>query len=1396
MDQLETTENSEDRFLNSHRVNLYISTFHFRINISEYVAVRLMVVSMQKKGLIPIFMLVLILVSISFPTLDNNTRMFKSALKPSVAPILINGDSSLSSYGLPGSGVIGDPYRIENKTINAGNNGTTAIEIRSTTKLLIIRNCSISNSGGGTSVAGIILNHCTNVFIENCTITSNQKGIYLFDSQGISITDNNILNNNGNGIYFENSNSSSVSRNLINNNHQGITLISGSQKNNIYANSFKGNTAADGSGYAWDGTGSGNAWFVGIVGNYWGNYKTKVLPPFTTNDNVTWIKPYPVNATKSQLDKYPLVSFTAHNTISIFGNAQLAAFHDKTGSGTKLDPYVIKTMIITAFGEGASCILLQDLNKYFKIFNITTSGGNTGIWLQNCTNFIIDDCKCSLNGQGCHVDSFSSNFTISNSNFSRNTEHGIYMENSFNWSMNNDYLGNNANEGLYLSPTCQNCTISKSTVEFNGGDGIYLGSVYNVTSTQNIIQNNSGSGMYLVSCTNGTLSNNTIEHNTNYGVYFSDTSYMTVNGNDIGWNYYGILLGSTSMHDMLHGNSLHSCSILFDGTNFAAMTSHVIDTSNTINGKAVIYLCNQTNVIAAAFSDAGGVILVNCTRCTISNLILPQATIGIQLFSSWNCTISNCTFNNFLSSGIYFNNSTLSTIKNCNLFNCDQSISLDQNSNNDTITGNKITSRQIGIYLEGSHGSENDSLSQNRMIGCDLQIDGPSDVVASNEIDQTNRVNNRILYYYTNLQHLTAANFYNAGQIIMYNCSYATIAGGNVSNATWGLTMLSCNYNVIMNVNASYNFQIGILALDSSYNNFTNCVINSNNGGGFAFQGSSNRVSNCTISYNEASGIQSGPGLNNIFENNVIKHDLNGYYSSPSYFGSISEHYTKIINNDISYNLQQGIFLEGTVDSLIIGNNISNNQGMGIKISTPTSHPPINNTICANIIGNNGNGNVYSNLANIWNNGTIGNCWGNYLTLYPNATTTTNACNIPFGLGIIWNTPYAINGSAGIFDTLPFYQDPPRNFRASGSSGQVSISWFAPLIIGGSPITHYKIYRGTTPGGEVYYMTIGNLLFFADTNVTLGVQYYFKIRAVNGAGDGTWSNEIKVIPINVASKPLDLLVTFNGNAVVLSWTPPSNIGGSAIINYTIYRSDSPSGKYIPIGTVNGNVTTFTDTTSLKEGQTYYYEVSAINAAGEGALSDAGSTLVPSPYNFVVLLVIIIVVIGMIVTIAIIAASARRRKKVISPRQAITPVVVKPPEISLKDALSSDAADMQRRIDEKQAILTRILEPQTKSELAASEQPLKAIPEIDALKVKKMKAGVSTEEHVDHKIDEQLEQELKPELKEERCIVCSTVLKGTSYVCPECKTKYCIRCAIELSQRHEECWACKKPLKFD
>src|SRR5437773_2452944 len=97
-------------------------------------------------------------------------------------------------------------------------------------------------------------------------------------------------------------------------------------------------------------------------------------------------------------------------------------------------------------------------------------------------------------------------------------------------------------------------------------------------------------------------------------------------------------------------------------------------------------------------------------------------------------------------------------------------------------------------------------------------------------------------------------------------------------------------------------------------------------------------------------------------------------------------------------------------------------------------------------------------------------------------------------------------------------------------------------------------------------------------------------------------------PPTPPSAPQNLAATGGNAQVTLTWQAPASDGGSPITNYKIYRGLAPTTETLL--TTVGNVLTYTDT-SVTNGVTYYYQVSAVNGAGEGPRSNEASAT-PSP----------------------------------------------------------------------------------------------------------------------------------------------------------------------------------------
>ena len=125
----------------------------------------------------------------------------------------------------------------------------------------------------------------------------------------------------------------------------------------------------------------------------------------------------------------------------------------------------------------------------------------------------------------------------------------------------------------------------------------------------------------------------------------------------------------------------------------------------------------------------------------------------------------------------------------------------------------------------------------------------------------------------------------------------------------------------------------------------------------------------------------------------------------------------------------------------------------------------------------------------------------------PTNTPTSTNTPTPTATPTATNTPTQTPTQQGI--TVP---SAPQNLTAVPARGKgVQLNWSPPASNGGSPITGYRIYRGTSSGGEVFLTSVGNVTSFKDNQTVRGQTYYYIITAVNAVGEGPFSNEASAV---------------------------------------------------------------------------------------------------------------------------------------------------------------------------------------------------------------------------------------------------------------------------------------------
>ena len=112
-------------------------------------------------------------------------------------------------------------------------------------------------------------------------------------------------------------------------------------------------------------------------------------------------------------------------------------------------------------------------------------------------------------------------------------------------------------------------------------------------------------------------------------------------------------------------------------------------------------------------------------------------------------------------------------------------------------------------------------------------------------------------------------------------------------------------------------------------------------------------------------------------------------------------------------------------------------------------------------------------------------------------------------------------------------------------------------------------------------------------------------RTIMFGGGGTPGNDTWALATapGLPGAPNDVRIRPGNGYLELHWRAPPDDGLSPITGYRIYRSTNP-GQEALFGEL-GNVDTWTDS-NVTNGETYYYQLSAINAYGEGPRSGAVS----------------------------------------------------------------------------------------------------------------------------------------------------------------------------------------------
>lgn len=278
----------------------------------------------------------------------------------------------------------------------------------------------------------------------------------------------------------------------------------------------------------------------------------------------------------------------------------------------------------------------------------------------------------------------------------------------------------------------ENFTIQNSDLDL-GCSGIVLSRSRDSTITGNIITTN-GIGIYVVFSGNVTLNYNLVTNNS-VGIQISFSHQNTVNGNIITSGYKGIFIQSSG------NNVLRNNNIVSNTYNFGIIDddlSHLvndIDTSNTVNGKAIHYLINKQHLTIdpSTFPNVGYLAVINSTYITVRHLNFSNNFQGILFAHGANSEVENVNVSdNFHGIMLYGSNNTVRGGKVArNVYGITSS------GDCNFYINNNITNNSDGIYLSGFNNSIiRNNITNNKYRG--IYLLGSDNAIYQNEIMNNN----------------------------------------------------------------------------------------------------------------------------------------------------------------------------------------------------------------------------------------------------------------------------------------------------------------------------------------------------------------------------------------------------------------------------------------------------------------------------------------------------------------------------------------------------------------------------------------------------------------------------------------------------------------------------------
>jgi len=213
-------------------------------------------------------------------------------------------------------------------------------------------------------------------------------------------------------------------------------------------------------------------------------------------------------------------------------------------------------------------------------------------------------------------------------------------------------------------------------------------------------------------------------------------------------------------------------------------------------------------------------------------------------------------------------------------------------------------------------------------------------------------------------------------------------------------------------------------------------------------------------------------------------------------------------------------------------------------------------------------------------------------SIYRSIRIVAIACLATLPIVLLGCGSYGANGKGG--GTAP--PAPPTGLMATAGNAQISLSWSVS-----TGATLYYVKRATSSGGPYTQISSPAATIYTDTGLTNGTEFFYVVSAYNSAGPSANSAEVNATPTAPPvppPAPANLQATAGNAQVSLTWN-----ASAGATSYHLRRSTTNGSGYTQIAAPT--VANYVDT-GRTNGTTYYYVVTALNSAGESAISAQAS----------------------------------------------------------------------------------------------------------------------------------------------------------------------------------------------